>query len=296
MVRGSIVFPYPDIDVHCLMYGSREAPEALLFFHGFLGSAEDWEEVFEYLELEKRRCIACDLPWHGKTIVKNAALSWQDLVNVYATAIANIPVHRKILVGYSMGGRFAFGIAATLREQIDGLIILSAHPGLEDEEERLERKIWELETALELHTVEFDEFLEKWYSQTLFETLRQQEKFSQILQRRFFQNDSQQLARACLALGLSAQPSYWQWLKQTALPVYYIAGARDTKYAAIAEKLRRIQNANIHVAVVEEAGHAVHLEKPREFREIVENFLSNSIGMSNEKGKGDGGEKSIGDF
>jgi pimeloyl-ACP methyl ester carboxylesterase len=51
-----------------------------------------------------------------------------------------------------------------------------------------------------------------------------------------------------------------------------IAGALDTKFVALAAAMEAALP-RARVAVVPDAGHAVHLERPREFTRLVTAFL-----------------------
>ena len=49
--------------------GARDERPLLLFLHGFLGAAEDWQPVMQAL-CARCRCLAVDLPGHGQTMVR----------------------------------------------------------------------------------------------------------------------------------------------------------------------------------------------------------------------------------
>ena len=49
--------------------GARDERPLLLFLHGFLGAAEDWQPVMQAL-CTRCRCLALDLPGHGQTRVR----------------------------------------------------------------------------------------------------------------------------------------------------------------------------------------------------------------------------------
>lgn len=75
-------------------------------------------------------------------------------------------------------------------------------------------------------------------------------------------------------------PSLWDSLNSLTAPVCLIAGQKDQKYVELATKLeRRImsqtkskQHGLTHI--VQNSGHAVHLERPEEVRSILHHFLS----------------------
>jgi 2-succinyl-6-hydroxy-2,4-cyclohexadiene-1-carboxylate synthase len=75
------------------------------------------------------------------------------------------------------------------------------------------------------------------------------------------------LASALRHLGTGAQPSYWSRLDELKMPVDVIAGWRDEKFAAIAQKLCvALPRGRLHLL---DCGHAPHLEAPQAYLEVV---------------------------
>ncbi len=154
----------------------------IVFFHGFLGTAADWEPVCSYLP--SCHCIGYDLPGHGKSPFM------EDFT---------IDIPRFHLVGYSMGGRIAMACAAKHPEQIVSLILLSAHPGLKSDEEKQKRMASDREWAKLLLELPIDEFLLRWYNQPIFKP------FKPDLSMRRHQNIPG-LAAALMQYSLAKQP------------------------------------------------------------------------------------------
>jgi 2-succinyl-6-hydroxy-2,4-cyclohexadiene-1-carboxylate synthase len=74
-------------------------------------------------------------------------------------------------------------------------------------------------------------------------------------------------------MGQGAQPSYWDRLEEIDVPVLLMAGALDRKFVGIAGQMG-VRIAGAELSVIPDAGHAVHLERPREFLEEVRAFLA----------------------
>jgi pimeloyl-ACP methyl ester carboxylesterase len=66
------------------------------------------------------------------------------------------------------------------------------------------------------------------------------------------------------------------------MPTLLLAGADDERYAGIAAAMVR-QMRGARLAIVPEAGHAVHLENPVPFWSLVCAFLSERRGMTIEE-------------
>jgi pimeloyl-ACP methyl ester carboxylesterase len=80
------------------------------------------------------------------------------------------------------------------------------------------------------------------------------------------------LARALRGLGAGALPSLWGALAELRVPVTLVVGERDQKFRGIADEMAdHMSDADVHV--VQEAGHAVHLEAPEHVAEIIRALL-----------------------
>ena len=84
----------------------------LLFLHGFLGCAEDWNPVAAALALSCR-CIVVDLPAHGgteftlKSSTAGSPYSVEATCEALAALIRALRIPSCVAVGYSMGARLA---------------------------------------------------------------------------------------------------------------------------------------------------------------------------------------------
>ena len=85
-------------------------------------------------------------------------------------------------------------------------------------------------------------------------------------------NDGRGLARSLRGAGAGVDPPLHDRLAGLAMPVLLVAGALDAKYVALAHEMAaRMPQAR--VAIVPDAGHAVHLERPEAFAARVASFL-----------------------
>ena len=173
----------------------------LVFLHGFLGSAADWEPLCSYLP--PCQCVGLDLPGHGKS----------PFMEEFTIDIPSFH-----LIGYSMGGRIAMAYAKKHPEQIASLTLMSVHPGLRGGEERQNRWKSDQAWAKLLLELPIDDFLNRWYDQPIFKP------FIPNLSMRKEQN----------ILGLAAAMLHYSLAKQ---PYYEIQGVfvgeRDHKFRAL---------------------------------------------------------------
>ncbi|MDQ3675628.1 MAG: alpha/beta fold hydrolase, partial [Actinomycetota bacterium] len=69
------------------------------------------------------------------------------------------------------------------------------------------------------------------------------------------------LAAALRGLGTGAMSPLWGRLGELRMPVAVVAGERDVKFVALAERLAR-ELADARLEIVPDAGHALPLEAP----------------------------------
>jgi 2-succinyl-6-hydroxy-2,4-cyclohexadiene-1-carboxylate synthase len=207
----------------------------LIFLHGFLGSKEDWQGVIDILD-PKFECIACD---------------FAD------------PLPSGHLIGYSMGGRRALSLKREAPEKFGHVIAFSAHPGLATKEEKRARWQTDLEWIEKLQTLNLSDWLDLWYAQPLFDSLRKRpELFEQVLKKRA-QQDPSSLIETLKRYSLAHQDLLH-------LPsALYVCGKEDLKYVSLYRTLPPF----IRVRHIEGAGHALHLEHPEACARIIEEWI-----------------------
>ena len=68
----------------------------------------------------------------------------------------------------------------------------------------------------------------------------------------------------------------WHELRSLELPLLAIAGARDDGYTRAAKRIASTAP-NGRAAIVENAGHAAHLQRPDEVAALVATFLGDEL-------------------
>jgi 2-succinyl-6-hydroxy-2,4-cyclohexadiene-1-carboxylate synthase len=82
-----------------------------------------------------------------------------------------------------------------------------------------------------------------------------------------------ELAMLLRTAGQGVLEPVWHELLTLELPVLAIAGARDEGYVAAAERIADVAPRG-RAAIVEDAGHAAHLQRPERVAELIEEFLN----------------------
>jgi 2-succinyl-6-hydroxy-2,4-cyclohexadiene-1-carboxylate synthase len=86
-------------------------------------------------------------------------------------------------------------------------------------------------------------------------------------------HDPAGLAMLLRTAGQGVLDPVWHELLTLDLPLLAIAGARDEGYVAAAERIADVAPRG-HAAIVEDAGHAAHLQRPERVAELIEEFLN----------------------
>lgn len=128
---------------------------------------------------------------------------------------------KSMLVGYSMGARIALGAALANPHRVSGLVLISAHAGLE-ESQKLERKRKDEELA-EIAENDVKKMFEILDQKSVFDTHDGEVETSRI-------RDGNVLVKQLRVLGLGSYPFTPDDLMQLRMPVLYVSGSRDKKY------------------------------------------------------------------
>lgn len=243
----------------------------VLFLHGFLGAAEDWNPIVDLLG--DADTAAIDLPGHaGSQKCDERYYSIEGIVELLDEVIGQLG-GRVHLSGYSMGGRLALHYALSRPENVRSLLLESASPGIEPEDERQRRAALDETRRQQLQQFGLVTFLRDWYRQELFESMARYPGLIEDVIERRSGGDAFSLARALGAFSPGRLPSCWDRLARLEPRTTFVAGKLDGRYVQIGRLIGdRVEHAALEY--VEDAGHNVHLERPERFAEIVKHHLN----------------------
>ncbi len=228
--------------------------EEVVLLHGFAGTRHTWDGVLAHLDGERYRPLALDLPGHGELSGAGALI---DLESCVASVLERSP-RRFALCGYSMGGRIALHIAMLAPERLSRLVLVAAGAGIEDRQERAERRMADRTLADAIERGSIDEFVERWCAQPLFADDPQE--VQALARSDYRRNDPAGIAAALRGLGPGEIPSLWTRLPELATPMVIVAGDRDEKYQEVAWKMvERMAGGRLRLIV---GGHRLPLESP----------------------------------
>lgn len=190
--------------------------------HGFLGLPSDWD------------------------FLRQAGF------DVDARRMDDIPRSGDVLLGYSMGGRLC------VRALLDGAryrraVIVSASLGLSDAHARDSRRKSDEAWARRFESAEWQPLMRDWNAQPVFQ--------GHVMDRREADFDRAALANALRQWSPGVLPDVAGRLHEITVPVLWIAGERDEKYAGEAHRAASLLPHG-EVWICPGAGHRVPWEQP----------------------------------
>lgn len=282
-----------------------------VLLHGFAQTPATWGEVARRLQAAGRRTYAPDLyegkgdlklsSWEGAgegeketeggeggtnaggiAVAERDPLTSLEAVCDRVAAIIRLIAQADsapVLVGYSMGGRIA---AETVVRHpnlpLAGLVLESAGLGPSDEAARATLAERNATWARRLREEGAAAFMDWWETLPLFATQRDLSSEVRVAIRAEREAHSAELlARSLEAWGAHHQAaeaatlSAVSDLARQGVPVLYVAGVLDEKYAAVAARAHAV---GVPVVLVPNVGHNVHLESPSAFGGIAEGVLA----------------------
>jgi 2-succinyl-6-hydroxy-2,4-cyclohexadiene-1-carboxylate synthase len=227
----------------------------VLFIPGFMQRGDAWRPVAELLPER-----------YPSVMLEHEESSFEGRLGEIAAAGAD-----KLLVGYSLGGRLALRAALRDPERYRGVVTIGATAGIDEPSLRSARAEADDRLAAWMEAAPIESIVGVWERQPLFadqsEELIEAQRPGRLMQR------PQELAMLLRTAGQGVLKPVWHELVRFELPLLAIAGARDEGYVSAA---RRIADTAPHgrAAIVEEAGHAVQLQRPDEVARLLQAFLA----------------------
>ncbi|WP_394821808.1 alpha/beta fold hydrolase [Pendulispora albinea] len=235
----------------------------LVLLHGFGGAPASWQDVQRELS---EPSLAPALLGHDGHSDGSAPI---DTFDAEVNRIAAMVPPGSHIVGYSLGGRVALGVAVRHPGRIARCTLISTHPGLVSGDLRAARAAADDGWAERLERDGLASFFAAWESQPMFATQQRLPEETRARQRTIrLAHHPAGLARAMRTLSLGRMPPRWADLFEVQAPVNVVTGSLDATYGALGEQLAAALPL-ARCTVVPDAGHNVVLEAPRAIARIV---------------------------
>ncbi len=232
--------------------------------HGFTQTSDCWGPIVVDLSTD-HELVLIDAPGHGGSRDVPADLDESARFSGEAGG-------RGTYLGYSMGGRTALHLALARPDLVERLILIGATAGLEDAQERADRRAADEQLADRIEAIGVDEFVDEWLRQPLFAALDEQSAH----RAERCTNCAEGLARSLRTCGTGTQRPLWSELHQLQMPVLVLAGASDTKFTDLGTRLCTSIGANSTFASIPSSGHSAHLENPTGTASIIRRWFERS--------------------
>jgi 2-succinyl-6-hydroxy-2,4-cyclohexadiene-1-carboxylate synthase len=235
---------------------------ALVLVHGFTQTGRCWGPIADDLTLD-HEVVRVDAPGHGRSATIKAGLGTGGRL------IAD-QGGRATYLGYSMGARFCLDLALANPELVTGLVLIGGTAGIESPDERAARAEQDLALARSIEEKGLPRFLDGWLALPMFEGIPPERTYK----RERMENTVEGLVSSLEQAGTGTQDATWHRLDQLEMPVLAVAGERDAKFLALAERMVAEVGSNATLGVVPGAGHAAHLEAPDAFLAVLRPWLA----------------------
>jgi 2-succinyl-6-hydroxy-2,4-cyclohexadiene-1-carboxylate synthase len=226
----------------------------LLFIPGFMQRGDAWRRVAELLPER-----------YPSRLLDHVEHTCEGRLREIAEAGADV------LVGYSLGGRLALRAALRSPESFRALVLVGSTAGIDEGPMRVQRAEADEKLASWMEAMPIEDIVGLWERQPLFadqsDVLVEEQRAGRLSQ------DPRELALLLRTAGQGTLDPVWHELSSLELPILAIAGARDDGYTAASKRIASTAP-NGRYEIVEEAGHAPHLQRPDEVARLIADFLN----------------------
>jgi 2-succinyl-6-hydroxy-2,4-cyclohexadiene-1-carboxylate synthase len=235
------------------------------FLHGFLGKPSDWNFIHDKKSTNKYIFHSIEDFMPNDPIKEKYLQKWAVKFNDFIFKSSQFGGDKNILVGYSLGGRLALH-SLCKNNNWKGAIIVSANPGLTNENDKLARLENDKKWARRFLEDDWSQLMHDWNAQGVFAGL------NSTMHREEKQYDRKKLSQLMLEFSLAKQENLRDFIKQFKFPIHWLAGERDSKFVTIAKEMSLLNN-NIKSSIVPLAGHRIPWENSEEFVKIMNIFI-----------------------
>ena len=245
------------------MTANRPRRKILWCLHGNLQKPTVWNGVVTTLGSRDLEIRLVNL-WET---LDNSCWSWAKEFCCTVKPADNNQNSQHYLLGYSLGGRLGLHALIEAPELWSGAAIISADPGLSEQQKRKEclrrDRIW----ANRFRTEPWDDLLTEWDTLPVFcnrpcPTPRLEANF-----------DRQKIARAFEVYSKGRMDDLRSQITNLSVPITYVTGEADHRYQQTGIDLAA-QSSNIRHISIQNAGHRVPWEQPTAFLNILTNVLA----------------------
>lgn len=258
------------IQIYYELHGTdkrNEPSEVVTFLHGLGSSSRDWERQVAAFA-DDYRVLLIDMRGHGQSDKPMGPYSMPQFASDVITLLDRLGIRHTHIVGLSMGGMVAFQMALDYPQRIGCMVIVNSGPAVVPKTLKEHFSVWMRFFIVRAMGM-------KKLGETLAPRLfvdADQEAERQMFIQRWAENDKRAYLNTMRAIvGWSVAD------KIGAINVPTLVIAADHDYTPVAAKEAYIANMpTATLKVIENAHHAVPVERPEQFNQVVREFLATS--------------------
>jgi len=115
------------VEAHRLCYAVKGGGEPIVLIHGYGAGMWVWEKQMDVLAKDYQ-VFAIDLPGHGFSDRPKIEYTPETYVRSLKGFMEGVGIEKAVLIGNSMGGGIAWGMAVSFPERVEKLILIDAVP------------------------------------------------------------------------------------------------------------------------------------------------------------------------
>ena len=258
--------PYATLEGIQLYYAlqGREGQPVILFLHGLGSSAQDWAAQMDYFERDYRVLVA-DMRGHGQSDKPRGPYTMRQFAADVIALLDHLKIDRVHGVGLSMGGMIAFQLAVDAPQRLRSMTIINSGP------------------AVVPHT--FKDRFAIWMRFWIVRYMGMRKMGETLAPRLFVDPDQAALRQRFIESWAANDPRAYQdamraiagWSVEDRIgaittPTLIISADHDyTPVAAKEAYIAKMPNATLKV--IENAHHAVAVERPEAFNTVLDDFI-----------------------
>jgi len=246
--------------------------DVVVLLHGYLESLEIWDGFSKELA-QYYRVLSIDLPGHGKSGV----FSKIDTMAVMADAVENVlrelGIGRAVIVGHSMGGYATLAFAEIFPEVTTGFCLFHSHALSDTEEKKVnrDREIELVKSGKKMQVINTN--IPRAFADDNLELFA-----TEVERARQIAISTPDKGIIMSLIGMQARPDRTRVLKESSVPILYIAGKKDNYIPYEVAEQHFNLSTNQDVLILENSGHMGFIEEKEEALEGLLFFLEKVYG------------------
>ena len=261
-----------------IAYTSSGKGRAVVLLHGFLGSADIWEETKNALA-KYFRVICIDLPGHGESNCFGYIHNMDLMAEAVKAVMNKLRFKKYVVVGHSMGGYAALAFAELFPDCVRGLCLFHSTAYADSEQKKRERSK-AIKAVKNNYSIYVRATIKNLFATKNLKYHRKEILFTQQIARK---TPKQGVVDALE--GMKDRPNRDMILHFAKYPILFIIG----KYDNILPMQSLLDQAALvkykHVLLLENSGHMGFLEQPDTCVKTLKRFIRESFRSYKSQGR-----------